>query len=104
MGKLFSREFRSGEPIQAGMYTLVPFNQVVRVQVPKLKGGLIWNRPSSILARKADGQEFVIPIKDVTRQVQIAVMGGAILASLFCFVAIRLSRRAKDLEEPRRKK
>jgi hypothetical protein len=94
MGKLFSREFRSGEPIQANMYTLVPFNQVLRLQIPGLKGGLIWNRPSSILARTADGQEFVIPVKDVTRQVQIALMGGAFLTSLFYFLAIRLSRKS----------
>jgi uncharacterized membrane protein len=94
MGRLFSREFRNGEPIQAGMFTLVPFNQVVRIQIPGLMGGLVWNRPSSILTRTADGQEFVIPIQDVTRQVQIVLFGGAFLASLFYFLAIRLSRRA----------
>jgi hypothetical protein len=94
MGKIFSREFRSGAPIQAGTFTLVPFSQVVRIQIPGLMGGLIWNRPSSILARTTDGQEFVIPVKDVTRQMQIALIGGAFLASLFYFLAIRLGQRA----------
>jgi hypothetical protein len=94
MGKFLSREFRSGEPIRASMYTLVPFNQVLRLQIPGLKGGLIWNRPSSILARTTNGEEFVIPVRDVTRQVQIALLGGAFLASLFYFLAMRLSQKA----------
>jgi hypothetical protein len=94
MGKIFSREFRSGAPIQTGTYTLVPFNAVMRIQIPGMMGGLIWNRPSSILARTRDGQEFVIPVKDITRRVQIALFGGAFLASIFYFLAVRLSRRA----------
>ena len=95
MAKIFTREFHSGAPIRADTFTLVPFNQVVKIQIPGLTGGLIWNRPSTILARTTDGQEFVIPVKDVTRQVQIALFGGAFLASLFYFLAIQLSRRAK---------
>jgi hypothetical protein len=93
MARIFTQEYHSGVPIQTGTFTLVPFNQAVRFQIPGLKGGLIWNRPSSILARTTDGQEFVIPIKDVTRQIQIALFGGALLANFFYFLAIRLSRR-----------
>ncbi len=66
-------------------------------------GGLIWNRPSSILARTRDGQEFVIPVKNVTRQVQIALFGGAFLASFFYFLAARLSQRAYYAKSCRRK-
>ncbi len=94
MGKIFIREFHHGAPIQAGGFTLVPFSHVVRFQIPGFSRGLIWNRPSSILVKATDGQEFPIPIKDVTRQVQIALLGGAFLASFFYFLAIRLSRRA----------
>ena len=95
MAKILTREYHSGTPVHADTFTLVPFNQVVKIQIPGLTGGLIWNRPSTILARTTDGQEFVIPVKDVTRQVQIALFGGAFLASLFYFLAIRMSRRAK---------
>jgi hypothetical protein len=95
MAKIFTREFHSGKPIQAGTFTLVPFNQVIRAQIPGLRGGLVWNRPSTILARTTGGQEFVIPVKDVTRQVQTALFGGALLASFFYLLAIRLSQRAK---------
>lgn len=95
MAKIITREFHSGTPIQAGTFTLVPFNQVIRLRFPGLMGGLAWNRPNTILARTTDGQEFVIPVKDVTRQVQIALFGGAFLASIFYLLTIRLSRRMK---------
>lgn len=97
MAKILTREFHSGTPIQAGTFTLVPFNRVVKVRIPGLMGGLVWNRPSTILARTTNGQEFVIPVKDVTRQVQIALIGGAFLASLFYFLALRLSRGVKGV-------
>jgi hypothetical protein len=96
MAKIITREFHSGTPIQAGTFTLVPFNQVMRMRFPGLKGGVVWNRPNTILARTTGGQEFVIPVKDVTRQVQIALFGGAFLASIFYLLTIRLSRLAKS--------
>lgn len=94
MEKFITREFHNGAPIQAGSFTLVPFSQVVRLQIPGSALGLIWNRPSSVLVRSTDGQEYLAPVKDETRRVQIALFCGAFLTSLFYFLAMRLSQRA----------
>ncbi|MEJ2599262.1 MAG: hypothetical protein P8Z00_13080 [Anaerolineales bacterium] len=93
MGKFITREFHKGAPIQAGNFILVPFSQVVRLQIPGSVLGLIWNRPSSILVRSTDGQEYLAPVRDKTRRVQIALICGAFLTSLFYFLTMRLSQR-----------
>jgi hypothetical protein len=33
-----------------------------------MQGGLIWNRPASVLTVDADGRERLLPVQDITRQ------------------------------------
>jgi hypothetical protein len=74
-------ESRAGTPIQVGDRRLVLFSRVVRVHLPGINGGLIWNRPAAVLTTAPDGEELVLPVPDLTRQAQIGILGGVLLAA-----------------------
>lgn len=75
-------ETQSGNPVTVKGTTLTPFSQALRIQIPGLNGGLVWNRPVSVLAVSPDGQEQVIPIPDITRMIQLGLLGVSLLAAI----------------------
>jgi hypothetical protein len=75
MSPLVAIETRAGEPIQAGNRTLIPFARSLRFQLPGRPGGLIWTCPASLLVKDSDGQEQVLPIPDITRRIQLGLLG-----------------------------
>lgn len=83
-------ENNAGRPIQDGPYRIVPVSQSIRLSVPGLPGGLIWNRPVSVIVTTADGQEQVLPIRDITRIAQLTIFVAAVLGT---FMFWRASRR-----------
>lgn len=90
-GPWIQMETRAGEPVTAGGNILIPMARVLRVMLPGMPaGGLIWNRPSAVVVRSADGQEQVLPVRDVTRQAQWALFGVALALLL---PALLLRRR-----------
>ncbi len=86
---IFQVETKAGEPIQAGGVRTIPFSKVVRLNIPGMPGGLVWNRPSSVIVMGAEGEELVIPVQDVTRQIQVAVILGGLLGALLVWLALR---------------
>ena len=95
-GSFFELENRVGAPVIAGETRIIPISRALVLKFPGLKGGIIWNRPVSIVAQTADGQEQVLPVRDVTRQVQLALYGGALLGTLLMWLASRqLDKRRK---------
>lgn len=93
MPKVINLETQGGQPISAGNFTLTPFAQSLRIRIPGLRGGLVWNRPISILVTGADGQEQVIPVPDVTRQVQWGLLGGGLAGSLLLWLIFQRNRK-----------
>ena len=61
-----------GEPVAAGGAVLTPQAQVLAVRWPG--GGWVWSRPVAILVDR-DGTRERVPIADVTRVVQWALLG-----------------------------
>ena len=86
---IIQTETKAGEPIQAGRVRAIPFSRVVRIQIPGLAGGVIWNRPTSVVVIDQDGEEQVFPVQDVTRQGQIAILAAGLLGSLLIWLALR---------------
>ena len=72
---LFTIETSPGETIQAGSNQITHFSQAVKLTLPGSRGGLIWNRPVSVLIQGEDGSEKVLPVVDVTRIAQLALLG-----------------------------
>lgn len=81
-----------GESIQVGTNKITPFSQAVKIILPGSRGGLIWNRPVSVLVQGDDGSEQVLPVADVTRIVLLAMLGFG-LASGFLFWLIERRQR-----------
>lgn len=87
-------ENQAGLPVQAGTNRILPFTQVVRLQIPGLKGGLVWNRPVAVLVQAADGSEETLAVPDVTRQAQLTFLGAALGAAIIFGVFRLITRKS----------
>ncbi|MDX1436915.1 MAG: hypothetical protein R3335_08895 [Anaerolineales bacterium] len=84
--QLISTEVQAGEPVEAGHVTVIPMGKATRIRLPGFSGGLVWNRPSAVVAQYSDGQSVVIPVKDHTRIILIALLGGSLAMSAFMWL------------------
>jgi len=83
MPEFIQSETTPGEPITAGGKQITPFSKSLKIMIPGFTGGLIWNRPHSILVQSADGDEQIYPVIDVTRQILWLLMGVSIVGIFF---------------------
>jgi hypothetical protein len=90
-----TQETRAGEAVQAGARCLVPYSKVLRLQVPGWRGGgLVWNRPVGVLVTEANGQETMLPVRDITRYVELLLLAAGLVSGLLLWSAYR-SRKEK---------
>ena len=78
----------SGPPIDVPYGQVYVRSQFVQLRFPALRvqGGLIWNRPVTVVVRHLNGQERTIPIVDATRITLVALTGlglATVLVSMF---------------------
>lgn len=73
------RETRTGKTKRVGDYEITPQTRVFKLQLPGKHAGLIWNRPQAINIRMPDGQEKVLPVRDVTRIAIWSMLLGGLL-------------------------
>lgn len=92
LSRFLQIDTRAGDPIPVGDTTILPLARSLRLRLPGRWGGLIWNRPASVVVQTADGQEYTLPVRDVTRQVQFALIGGGLMGVIFVWL---LTRRNK---------
>jgi hypothetical protein len=83
-------EVQAGKAIRVGKVRLIPFSKVLKVQIPGFPGGLVWNRPASMVAVSADGQEQVIPVPDLTRSIQLSILAGGFVGGLMIWFLMRM--------------
>ena len=76
------REIRTGEPQQVGDYEITPQTNVFIAKLRGQHGGLIWNRPRAVIVRTMDGEENILPIRDVTRNIIWGMLAGALLGAM----------------------
>ncbi len=77
-------ETKPGEPVLSGDTQITPLARVatLRLSFPGGGFGFVWNRPSAVKVQRADGQEETLPIQDVTRMAQMALLGIGLLCGL----------------------
>ncbi|HET9589116.1 MAG TPA: hypothetical protein VFO91_10040 [Anaerolineales bacterium] len=84
---LLQIETLTGGPVIVKGTQLRLRSQVLQLQLPAGNGGLIWNRPVAVLVNTPDGQERILPVRDVTRVTILALLafslGGTLLLMLF---------------------
>ena len=95
MASFITVESRAGGPVKFHGNTLVPINQVWHLKLPWAHGGLIWNRPVSVVVTDSSQQETVLPVQDVTRQAVWFLFGLSVASLLLAFVVGRRSRLAE---------
>lgn len=84
----------SGEPITVGDVTVTPQSQALTVRWPN--GGFVWNRPVAVLVDR-DGETERVPVTDVTRVAQLALIGSSFVFLMFVFL-LGVTRRRKQNE------
>jgi hypothetical protein len=93
MAQLLLTETKGSAPIQFQDKTLTLFSKVFRLQLPGLPGGIIWNRPVSVLVQTNDGREQVLPISDVTRQVAWSLLAASLVSVLMTGLILLIKRK-----------
>lgn len=83
-----------GDKVTVGDVTITPQSRALIIRWPR--GGLVWNRPVSILVERGEQTER-IPIVDVTRMAQLGLLGLSLVFSMVIFVL--LIRRRRDRNE-----
>lgn len=61
-------------PIHLGEQTLIPFAQVIKLVLPGGQVLFSWSRPSGVQLQTASGNQAVIPVRDITRMIQVALV------------------------------
>jgi hypothetical protein len=87
--RLIQYETRAGDPVISGETKIIPFSRALNIKLPGLHGGVIWNRPVAVLIQTAEGEEDLLLIRDVTRQVQWRLVAGSILVLLLTWFLVR---------------
>ncbi|NPV06983.1 MAG: hypothetical protein HPY83_03335 [Anaerolineae bacterium] len=75
--RLISIQTGAGRVVTAGEWRLVPLARSISCRLPGSLGGLIWSRPVAVEVTGPDGRAQVLPIRDVTRWVQVMILLGA---------------------------
>ena len=86
----------SCDKLTIGVISITPQSRALILRWPF--GGWVWNRPWAIVVEQG-GQTKRIPIVDVTRMVQIGLVGLGLLFSLVSFI-LGIQQRRKQNESP----
>jgi hypothetical protein len=80
---LFQVQTASGQPVTVDSITVTPQSQALIVRLPI--GGFVWNRPTAILVER-DGTAKRFPIVDITRILQLWLLGFSLVLSIVSLV------------------
>jgi hypothetical protein len=86
-------ETKTGEPLLAAGWQILPVSRALVIQSPRFPAGLVWNRPNAVSVRTADGQEQMLPIHNETRRQQLILLGAGLLGSLLIGIIFSLVRK-----------
>jgi hypothetical protein len=87
--KLIDVENQAGEVIPAGEHKLIPIAQRVKIQPPGFGGLLLWTRPTAVVVHSVEGEKVVLPIQDVTRLAQLALVSLGLISSTLIWLGLR---------------
>jgi hypothetical protein len=76
------QEMLTGETKQVGDYEITPMTNVLKLQLPGRNAGIIWNRPRAVRVKMPDGEERLLPVRDVTRITMWSMILGGLLGAL----------------------
>jgi hypothetical protein len=89
----FKIETRESAPMKSGDAEVVVRSRAIQLALPFAHGGLIWNRPVSVTVRRPGVPEQTLPIHDVTRLVQLALLALGVAGALLFHAAARANNK-----------
>lgn len=89
--EMLSWETTWGEEVMAGDVTVTPQSKALVMHTPF--GGLVWNRPVAVLVEYGERTERM-PIVDVTRIVQLGLLGLSVIFTVVVFILSTGRRRS----------
>ena len=90
--RILVQQTSAGEPVITGDLKIYPVARSYRVNFPSDQGGIVWNRPLSVIVEDSRGNRQIIPIQDRTRQLQIGILAAGFIMSMITWFAFRKSR------------
>ena len=75
-------ETNEGKPITVGKQKITVISKALRLQIPDLAIGFVWNRPSAVRVQTEGAGEVTLPVVDETRRYQILLLGLGIAGSI----------------------
>lgn len=77
-----TREVRTGETQKVGDYEITPTTNLLSIKLPGYHAGIVWNRPKAVIVKTPDGQEKILPVRDVTRLLIWSMLAGGIIGAI----------------------
>lgn len=87
-------ETRAGDPIRVFGSEIIPFSRAVILRFPGISGGVIWNRPVSVLVGTDGEREEILRVRDVTRLAQVFILGAGLLGSFLIWLFFKNGNNA----------
>jgi hypothetical protein len=89
---VFQVQTVSGQPVTVESVTVTPQSQALIVRLPI--GGFVWNRPTAILVER-DETAKRFPIVDITRILQLWLLGFSLVLSIVSLVKFSQRKERK---------
>lgn len=87
--RILIQQTSAGEPVTAGDIKVYPVARSYRLNFPSGYGGIVWNRPRSVIVEDAMGRRQIIPIHDYTRRMQIGILASGLIVALLSWLVFR---------------
>ncbi|MGE5222711.1 MAG: hypothetical protein ACM3PY_09745 [Omnitrophica WOR_2 bacterium] len=87
-------ETRAGVPVHAFGSEIIPFSRAVIVRFPGNSGGVVWNRPVSVLVGTDGEHEEILRVRDVTRLAEVLILCSGLLGSLLIWLLFQNRKNA----------
>ena len=84
-------ETHEGKPITVGDQKITVISKALKLQIPDLPIGIVWNRPAAVRVQTEGAGEVTLPVVDETRQTQILLLALGFAGSIV--LSMLLSRR-----------
>jgi hypothetical protein len=82
-------QVHEARPVLAGDQIVTVISKALRLQVPGMPIGLVWNRPYAVRVQTAGAGEVTLPVVDETRRLQILLLGLGIAGSILISTLLR---------------
>ncbi len=90
--RILIQQTSAGEPISAGDLNIYPVARSYRIDFPAVHGGIVWNKPLSVVVEDSQGIRQIIPIQDRTRWLQIGILAAGLIVTLLTWFVFRQSK------------